>query len=142
MVSIEEMEQAVEQIRKYCELYDGKHVDIFHELGRRLSRAEREVDIAVDVRSRMVKDQYNDAISTLLGLAQPPNSVGFENVLANLSEMTGEQVADVYVLEEDAQEGFLLSSGLPRPRRTTKIARELVDEFRQQLPAPQWTSRR
>ncbi len=137
--SQEDMFEATEVVRKYCIDYQGVHQEVLGELGQRLTQNMLLADLDVEHRRRAVKHRYLDAISTLLLLANQPNQQTLKQTLKELSDLTGEKLSDVRVIDTTApgaREPRLLSTELPKnPRRRSAAERTLLGQFQAQMHA-------
>lgn len=143
----EEMRAAIETIKRFCVEYHGKNEEILVALGQRLSLEAPAREIPIEQREAAIEVQYWDAITTLLSLAKPPNRQTLNRTLYRLSELTGESIEDVRVVDvanRGADSHPTLSQHLPvRPRRLSKANAALLEEFESHLIGlPKWPEQR
>ena len=140
MPTFEEMKQAIEQIGQHCESHHGKHAYVLSELASRLSFEERRLDVPPQQRETIIRDQYYDAISTLLSLALTPNTDTLDRTLNRLSRVSDVQLKNVDVMNSDSElsDNYALRDSLPKKRLISILGQEVLKEFQEQLPKTDW----
>ncbi len=151
--SLEEMAEAVEQIREYAEKYDKpQRQEFFQDLFQALSVPLPEGN----ERAASIKTRYLLAVAALTAEVQPATRETYDSVLKELNETLSEgQLGRVWVTTEPdnravfvdrpsevavtesttpAQRGYWLRDALPKRRKLSKPRQELIDRFRAELP--------
>lgn len=151
--TLEEMIQAVDQIRRYAGAYDKpKRREFFQDLFQVLS-----VPLPLDdTRLATVETMYLFAVAALTAEVQPANADNYDQVVHRLNSILREgKLGDIWISTEADQgeskldseadrrfvtpvtrapRGLSLRSSLPPKRRLSKVNQSLIDRFRQELP--------
>lgn len=143
MPTPEQMESDVRQVLVYCRNYRGPHEDVFSALRERVIEIDQVVEETDEGQRRArVSSMYEDAISTLLLVADPPSRETYEQVLGRIGSIADTPIESVRFSPEPRAEAAiaeqysyeLRDNLLPR-RRLTAEQRGTLDYFRAQLEA-------
>ena len=148
MPSPERLEEDVREVLEFCRDYRGPHEDVFASLRGRLSEIDEFFDEPDGQRRRRIGGMYEDAISTLLLLADPPGRDTFEQVLNGFRAVADTSITAVRFYTEAPVEAVTMRGGaydlrdsLPERRSLTPGQRIVLDFFRSQLPAAETTDK-
>ncbi len=152
--SLEEMAQAVEQIRQYAGDYDKpKRREFFQELFDALSLPMPQGD----ARATAIKTRYLLAVAALTSEVQPANQETYDAVLKKLNGTLSEgrlesvwvnmapdnpavfgdgpSVATETEFQTPPARGYSLRETLPKRRKLSAPRQALIDQFRAELPS-------
>jgi hypothetical protein len=140
--SLESMEQDIREVLEYCRDYRGANEDVFAALRERLSEVDQPDSGSEALRRERIGGMYEDAISTLLLLAEPPGQDQYQRVLDGIGTIAGIPINGVRFYEEAPSEAVVaervtsvLWESLPPRRQLAEGDVEVLDFFKAQLPA-------
>ena len=142
MPSLESMEHDVREVLEYCREYRGANEDVFAALRERLSEVDRFDGGSESLRIERISGMYEDAISTLLLLAESPGEDQYQRILSGIGAIAGIPINGVRFYEEAPSEAVVaervtsvLWESLPPRRQLAEDDVEVLDFFKAQLPA-------
>ena len=140
MPSLESMEHDVREVLEYCREYRGANEDVFAALRERLSEVDRFDVGSESLRRERISGMYEDAISTLLLLAEPPGEDQYQRILSGIGTIARIPINGVRFYEEAPSEAVVaervtsvLWESLPPRRQLADGDVEVLDFFKAQL---------